>query len=424
MSELTLTLLYMSNKLFKDDTGLQMVEAIKSVANAIRGVELEKKEWSITINQASSAMAISAMGGDVTSWQIYKSKIGRYLVEFPDENGVSYAHKLNRENSHFMEDETSVDESKGNVMVHFPRLYYKVTTSGDLVTLTMCEREFGENCEEIDDQWVGAYLGSLDSDGRLRSISGKTPTASKSITTFWSDAQKNGANYGLCDYQQHILFVMLYLCEYLDKNSQACLGNGMTGVGNNWCAPVYNAHTGDTATLGDSCGKVMFTASGQLVAGACHVSLFGVEDPYGWFWEMVQGCYFGNSDNEEQTGTECFIYEGNRMPTSDELTTQPSGVYRQLTRVTSSGWLQTIIGGTKFDVLPASVGASRWSDYHYANNTGQLLLWGGSARHGSLGGLVYSYSDSGFSDADSGVSARLAHYNNSMIQIVHKGVGE
>ena len=390
-----------------DETGKKIAGCIQEVANAVRGYAPEKKEWSIAINTANSNPILSDMGGDKTSWLQYRAKIGRYLVT-PEGRAM----KLNPENSRQFANGTEVDETQGHIMVRLPRLYYKVSTIGDLVTLTMCEREFGEGCEVIDEQWVGAYLGTVVS-GKLTSRSGLNPTRSITINKFWEYAQANGSKWGLVDYELRKMMVMLYLCEYLDLNSQAALGLGMTGNGNNWCDAVYNAKTGATAELGDECGKVNFTEEGQLVGGACHVSLFGIEDPYGWFWEMVQGCYFGSKNNDDQDGTECFIYEGNRMPNEEELQTRPYGQYRELKRLISSGWVRSMLFGEKFDMIPASFGgssASYWGDYHYANDEGQLLLWGGAAYSGSNAGLVYSYSNCAFSDAYSDFGSRLAYH--------------
>ena len=399
-----------------DETGQKINETLKDVANAIRGYEPEKKEWSVVINTAQSSPILSQMGGDHTSWMIYRNKIGRYLLH---NDGKAY--KLDKKDSRLFEDGTLVDETQGHVMVRLPRLYYKVTTDGTIATITMCEREFAENCEELDEQWIGAYLGSVVGNVFV-SRSGLNPTRGRNISQFHSLAQANSEDgkWGLTDYNQRQKLVLLYLCEYLDLNSQAALGNGMTGTGKNWCAVVQNAKTGMTAELGDECGKVLFTEDGQLVGGACHVSLFGVEDPYGWFWEMVQGCYFGNSENEEQEGTECFLYEGNRMPTTEELATKPTGLYRQLVRPITSGWVKALLMGEKFDVIPATLGGGSttyWCDYHYANNTGQLLLFGGIANYGANDGLVCSTSNVAFSYASSYIGSRLAYYGQ--VDIMH-----
>ena len=101
------------------------------------------------------------------------------------------------------------------------------------------------------------------------------------------------------------------------------------------------------------------------------------------------------------------------MPTSDELAGTPSGLYRKITRLTTSGWVRKMLWGANLDVLPDTLGGSSvdgHGDYHYANSTGQVLLWGGAASHGSYCGLGYSNSRSGWSGADSCFVARLAYY--------------
>ena len=187
----------------------------------------------------------------------------------------------------------------------------------------------------------------------------------------------------------------------------------MNGNANNWVPVVYNAVTGKTNILGDRCGKVNFLESGQRTNLACHVSLFGVEDPYGWFWEFIQGVYFGNSNNSGQTGSEVYIYEGNRMPTSEELITHPTVLFRKITRVTSDGWIKNLMWGENMDILPAELGGDSVTghgDYHYANNTGQFLCWGGDADSGAYCGLSSSSSMNGWSGALSSIGARLAYY--------------
>lgn len=53
------------------------------------------------------------------------------------------------------------------------------------------------------------------------------------------------------------------------------------------------------------------------------VNMMGIEDPYGWQWEFLQGVFCGSSNNSSQSGTEIFIYKGNRLPTTAELAAHP-----------------------------------------------------------------------------------------------------
>lgn len=391
-----------------DKTGKEISAKLDNIERAIRGIEPTEKQWTLKINTATYAVT---MEGDINSWLTYRAKLGRYAM-----TNDGKARKLHRDNSLILEDGTAYDAASCHIMARYPNLYYSVNTSGDVVSVTLSEREF-LNCKAFGDQWIGAYLGTVVS-GALVSRADLNPTRSRTIESFWAAAQVNGADWGLSNYRQRQMMMVIYLCEFLSMNSQLNIGLGMTGEGNNWCEAVYGAKAGATSVLGDKCGKVNFLASNQLVAGACHVSLFGVEDPYGWFWEFVQGVYFGNSENANQDGTECYIYEGNRMPTSDELTGTPSGIYRKITRLTSSGWVRKLMWGTNLDVLPDTLGGGSvdgHGDYHYANSTGQVLLWGGCADDGSCGGLAYSISCDGWSVAYSSLGARLAYHGTANI---------
>lgn len=370
--------------------------------------ELNRMAWGIILNPNSANAELSVVG-NYALWTEFKESIGRYQM-----NNSGKAIKLHPLDSSKYIDGTDIDTSKGHIMVHVPDLYYKVVeqSNGNSI-LWMSARSIGGHAihtsGEGNGSWIGAYIGR-EVNGALVSKPSLNPTRSKTISSFFATAQVNGPDFGLSDYEHRQLMMMLYLSEYHNENSQACLGYGMNGNANNWVAGVYNALTGETATLGDGCGSVAFHSDDEATANACHISLFGIEDPYGWYWEMIQGCYFGNSGNEAQTGSEMFVYKGNRMPTSDELTTQPSGAFRQLTRPTSSGNVYALQMGDHFDVLPGKLGSGGWSDYHWANTTGQLLLWGGNAVDGSECGLAYSYSNFAFSYADSYLAARLAYY--------------
>lgn len=391
-----------------DKTGKEIVSKLDNIERAIRGIEPTEKQWTLKINTATYAVT---MEGDVNSWLTYRAKLGRYAM-----TNDGKARKLHPDNSLILEDGTAYDAASCHIMARYPNLYYSVSTSGDVVSITLSEREF-INCKAFGDKWIGAYLGTVVG-GALVSRADLNPSRNRTIESFWAAAQANGTDWGLSDYRQHQMMTVIYLCEFLSMNSQLNLGLGMTGEGNNWCEVVQQAKVGATSVLGDKCGKVNFLDSGQLVNGACRVSLFGVEDPYGWFWEFVQGVYFGNSENENQDGTECYIYEGNRMPTSDELTGTPSGIYRKITRLTSSGYVRKLMWGANLEIFPDTLGGSSvdgHGDYHYANSTGQVLLWGGSAHYGLDCGLDFSDSLLAWSIASSDIGARLAYHGKANI---------
>ena len=73
------------------------------------------------------------------------------------------------------------------------------------------------------------------------------------------------------------------------------------------------------------------------------------------------------------------------------------------------------MAGDNFDIFPAKIGGgstSYWADYSWANNTGQLVFWGGSANDGAYCGLASAYSNLAWSDSAAYVGSRLAYYGN------------
>jgi len=75
--------------------------------------------------------------------------------------------------------------------------------------------------------------------------------------------------------------------------------------------------------------------------------------------------------------------------------------------------MKNVILGEYFDIITSvhgGGGTSYWCDYHYANNTGQVVFWGGRASYGATAGLGYATSDSGWSYSYSGLGSRLAYY--------------
>lgn len=371
---------------------------------------LRQVAWGVPLKQTTQSSPSWGRIGNISMWEEYKRNSGRFLV-----TPSGKAAKLSPTYSGGYADGTNLDESIGNVMEITPRLYYLVKQ--DAVTgipyLWMSQMPIGGHY--IEQTVMGAYIGSM-SGSALVSRSGMSPAGSRQITSFWSAAQIHGKSWGLTDYDHVRKMVMFGLSEYGNTNIQAMLGYGVCGSENKdlW-GEASKLKTGATKNLGDGFGKINISVvNGSNVGVNCsRVNLLGVEDWYGWLWHMIQGVYYGSNDNSSQNGTEVFIYEGNRMPTSSELTTRPNGKYRQLTRLTSSNYIQELVLGEFFDVIPKRHGGgstSYWCDYNYANNTGQLCLWGGSAYDGSYCGLVYSYSRNAFSDSSAHFGARLAYY--------------
>lgn len=395
--------------------------SLENLMNAINtGNEqlLRQVAWGIPLKHKIQSSTYYGVVGNTAAWNEYKRMSGRYLV-----TNSGKASKLSPTNSSLFADGTALDETKGHVMFISPRLYYLVQT--DSITgipyLWLSMLPIGGNYIGGANggmyNCMGAYKGTI-SGSALVSRSGVAPAGSRTINSFWSAAQVNGKDWGLTDYDQRKLIMMLGLSEYGDTNIQAKLGNGVCGsaVLDLWGAASVLT-TGATKSLGDNFGKIDISIvnGANTGVGCSRVNMMGIEDPYGWQWEIMQGVYCGTSANSAQNGSEIYIYKGNRLPTSAELTTHPNGEYRQATRQTVSGYVQEIIAGENFDIFPSKIGGgttSYWADHSWANNTGQLVFWGGNAYTGAYCGLASAYSGHDWSLTYASVGSRLAYYGN------------
>ena len=376
---------------------------------------LRQVAWGVPMKQITQSSPAWGSVGNSGMWSEYKALCGRYLV-----TNDGKAAKLMPTDSSKYADGSTLDETKGHVMWMSPRLYYRViadSVSGDPY-LWMSQMPIGG--KYIEAQCIGAYKGSM-SGTALTSRSGVAPAGSKTINAFWTAAQVNGKQWGLVNYDFPRLMMMLALSEYGNPNIQDKLGHGVGGsVGKDLWTAASALLTGATKSMGDAWGYTPITlTSGSLTGENCsRVNVMGIEDPYGWQWEMIQGVYFGCADNSAQSGSEIYIYEGNRIPSTAELAATPSGKYRQLARVTSTGYIKEMILGDFFDLFSKVHGGgstSYWCDQFYSNTAGQLLLWGGTASHGATAGLGCAISNSAFSSAASYLGARLAYYGPTTV---------
>lgn len=94
--------------------------------------------------------------------------------------------------------------------------------------------------------------------------------------------------------------MMLGLSQYGDTNIQAKLGYGVGGSSSKdlWAAAAA-LKTGATKSLGDNWGKIAISVvNGSNTGVDCsRVNMMGIEDPYGWQWEFLQGVFCGSSNN-------------------------------------------------------------------------------------------------------------------------------
>lgn len=330
---------------------------------------------------------------------MYQRAMGGYMMKVV--NGKAYAAKLDPSTWEFFADGTQVDDaSKYETMVHLPDCHFKADNKtlqfGGLFPIAGGKTFDSPN-------WVGAYEMYVDGNDVGHSRPNVSPSYSRTMSSFWSCAQKLGSNFGLANYGFQCLIEALFQVSFGDLNSQSVIGSGFQH--SNWEA-CRNVVMGKCISLGDGSGKVLYNDA--TLGNQYPVKLFGFEDLWGKLWEFRPGIRF-YMDGDTRYAV---VYSGNRVSnTADgrKFTIPSSANGQYITKKTL---------GAYWDAFPQAVGggdSTYYCDGFWASTTGELLLVGGFANDGSRCGLSYASSADGFSFSRTSVGARLAFYGNPTI---------
>lgn len=330
---------------------------------------------------------------------MYQKAMGGYMMKVV--NGKVYAAKLDPSNWEFFADGAKVDDaSKYETMVHVPDCHFKADNKtlqfGGLFPIAGGKTFDSPN-------WVGAYKMYVDENGVGHSRPNVAPSHSKTMTEFWSCAQKLGSNFGLANYGFQCLIEALYQVSFGDLDSQSAIGSGFQSASYEACRDVP---MGKCISLGDGSGKVLYNDA--TIGYQYPVKLFGFEDLWGKLWEFRSGIRF-YMDGDTRYAV---IYSGNRVSNvadGRKFTVLSSISGEFITRKTL---------GTYWDAIPQAVGGSNstyYCDGYWASTVGKILYVGGPANDRLTCGLSYaaSYNDFTFSRPHTG--ARLAFYGNPTI---------
>ena len=172
----------------------------------------------------------------------------------------------------------------GDVMIEIPKMFWKFSENGTdrIIQMSRVEREGfvclahtrGVNVE--DNIYISAYPGAVISN-KLRSLSGKTPTGTKTHAAFRTDAQANGEGYEQFLFYQMQLLQILYVIFFKNLDGQTALGRG------NVDASVLKK-TGTRNTSG------MFYGS-SIVDNNEQIKFCGIEDFWGNIRNWVDGIW-------------------------------------------------------------------------------------------------------------------------------------
>ena len=260
--------------------------------------------------------------------------------------------------------------SAGDVMIEIPKCGVKIATSGNTLTIKITDnpnatgdgfhyyahtRATEGDCDKL---YIGAYLG-YNSSNKLRSLSGKSPTADLPIGTFRTRARANGDGYDQISFYPLTLLQCLFLIRYKNRNSQTALGRGYVDASS-------KVNTGATNSNGMYYGST---------SGTAHVKFAGIEDFWGNLFYFIDGIYSDGSRNI-LTAFDNFNDTGSGYTSRGQGATSNIGNYMSKPQgTTETGFIAKEVSGSSSTYFCdyAVLGASRlaafggyWYDGGYA----------------------------------------------------------
>ena len=327
---------------------------------------------------------------------------------------VNYYLNPNNWNEKYGTNEASILTGEdGDVMIQFPKFAYKIKTEDNIITVSVStDPSVIENdsdytydafsrLEEGDLNFFykGAFKGSLDGDGKLRSIVGTKPANNKTIGAFRTAAQANGAHYQQSTYAQLKALQCLYLIKYGDRNGQTAVGKGVVNASASYVSGYNTVNVADISAATNTLTSGM--TFGTTANGTTHMRLFGIEDFWGCIWEWVDGLTTDSSRNII-TSWNSFSNEGiaaTTISTASGLTAN------------ANGWNKNVAGNTAAGFMPIEFGGS--SSTYWAGNgalyASCVLRFGGRWTAGDQAGpfILHASLAASFASADFG--ARLSY---------------
>lgn len=365
--------------------------------NRISGTPMPYKTMTVAVDLSNSNPATSCTyeddAADMTpgsdAWDTF---FGYYPCLFKDGAEVG---ELNPNNFAQFKDGSAADitsGSAGDVMIAFIERGVRITTTGNILRVSMTDdpgkegfqyyahRRGNEHREKF---YLGAYKGYVAS-GKLRSLSGKAPTATQTIGTFRSQAHALGAGYENSGFYQLIFRQVMYLLKYRTLDSQSAVGRGY--VDGNTAAVATGGTNAKGMTFGETTGKQQ-------------MKLFGLEDFWGNIWEWIDGIVTDGSHNM-LTATDNFNDAGTGY------TNQGKGASANI-----GNYMSKPQGTTETGFLAKEVNGSETTYFCDGANlrSGCVGLFGGHWNPASNAGAFRLNVDNAASYSSASISARLMY---------------
>jgi hypothetical protein len=299
------------------------------------------------------------------------------------------------------------DGSNGQVMVKIPKFYYKHTydegtkkhefwvADGPAEGFKL-HPAFLRAGVEKPYVLLGAYEAWIDGNGKLASITGKTPTTSKNIVEFRTAAVARGTGWNQMEIQTYSAIQLLYLVEYANTNCQTTLGKGVVDLG--WDGTYKAVATGGCDSLDGASGMADGT-NGQV-----SVSYRGMENLWGNVWKFVDGINI-KADHRPYVADYGFASDVFDEPYTDAGFNLPSvnGYVSNFACSAGADWLLMPLAAGE-----AGTGSGAYiPDYYWQATGNRVALVGGGWGDGAFAGLFYWSVDLDSSYAALNVGGRL-----------------
>ncbi|HOL24636.1 MAG TPA: hypothetical protein PLN14_07920, partial [Candidatus Hydrothermia bacterium] len=281
----------------------------------------------------------------------------------------------------------------GDVMIEIPKIGFSISTVGNILTVKVTDNPNNPNFKyyahsraaegDRSKLYIGAYLGWNDG-SKLRSLSGKIPTANQKIGTFRIQAQANGTGYDLVSFYPLTLLQCLYLIKYKNLDSQTALGRG------------YVDENSDSANTGGTNQKGMFFGE---TTGKQQMKFLGIEDFWGNCRWWIDGL-FSDANRNIKTAFQNFNDTGNGYVDRGQGATSNIGDYMSKPQGTSQ---------TGFIAKEVSGSASTYFCDHADLSASRLPTFGGAWNSASAAGAFCLFVNGPASYSSSSLGGRLMY---------------
>ena len=209
--------------------------------NGVAPPEPSGKTYGFKIDETNSGSygAVSYIESNTTNSPIVGADLGAWKNEFPFNKirpvflkGGKVIGEMKETDYTRMADNTPVDD-EGDVMIEFPRFYYKFERVGNYLEVRFSEvKKEGYECppfmykgQEKEHVYIGAFPAS-EINGKLKSLPNKTPVTNKGRDALRNLACANGVGYEQMTPYKLDLLKILAILIYKSLDTQRSLGVG------------------------------------------------------------------------------------------------------------------------------------------------------------------------------------------------------